>query len=209
VFYVGGARGAYRQMMNKVLRVEKGSLMSPNTIDASTSIYAFKPQARIVRTEDANQKTVDDEQSSCGVESADQDNIDRSFQLLIVGHGPATLRWVRPFAFLVPEDMSGDATACDEETGIKAVRFDGVGTTQDTYGEAADELAARAVFDYTAHKTAILEADDFIAVGVGSAQSIVSQAAADRVAEIIATKMAENELSVLRPLITSIGEGFV
>ena len=196
-------------LQNKVIRVEKGSLKNPNTVDANTSIYAFKPQARTVRTEDANQKTVDDEQSSCGVESTDQDNIDRSFQLLIVGHGPATLRWVRPFAFLVPEDMSGDANACDEETGVKAVRFDGVGTTQDTYAEAADELAARAIFDYTAHKTAVLDADEFIAVGVGSAQSIVSQAAADRVAEIIATKMAENELSVLRPLITSIGEGFV
>jgi len=62
--------------------------------------------------------------------------------------------------------------------------------------------------DYTSNKTVTLEADDFIAVGAGYSQSIISQAAADRVAEIIATKMAEYELLQLRPVITSTGEGF-
>ena len=207
VFYAGGTRGAYRQMMSKLIAVQKGSLSFDQVFDGTTDLYAFKPQSRTLRTEDANQQTVDDEQGSCGVESSDEDNIDRSFQVLIVGHGPATLRWIRPFAFLVPEDLSGEATACENETDFKAVRFDGVGTEQPNYGDATADLAARALANYTSQKTVTLEEDEFLAVGVGQAQSIVSQEAADRVAEIIATKMAENELTSVLPVITSIGEG--
>ena len=209
VYYAGGTRGAFRQMLNRMLSVEKGSLNFTQTLTADSSIYSFKPQARTIRTEDANQQTVDDEQGACGVEAEEEDNIDRSFQLLVVGHGPATLRWIRPFAFLVPEDLSGDARACDDEVATKAVRFDGVGTNQDSYADAVAELSARAVAEYTSQKTVTLEADEFLAVGVGAAQSIVSQEAADRVASIIATKMAENELSAILPPITSTGEGLV
>ena len=208
VYYVGGARGAFRQMMNRMVSVERGSLKYDQQIEGSSFVYAFKPQARTLRTEDANQQVVDSEQGACGVEGSDQDNIDRSFQLLIVGHGPATIRWVRPFAFLVPEDFSGDPTACAEELPTRAVRFDGVGVESADYAEVVAELGARYVMDYTSNKTVTLEADDFIAVGAGYSQSIISQATADRVAEIIATKMAEYELLQLRPVITSTGEGF-
>lgn len=209
VYYAGGTRGAYRQVMNKMLAVEKGNMSYDQQIEADTSVYAFKPQSRTLRTEDANQQSVDTEGGACNVESYDEDNIDRSFQLLIVGHGPATIRWIRPFAFLVPEDLSGDAKACENEAPVKALRFDGVGTNQTSYADASADLAMRAVADYVSQKTKTIEQDDFLAVGVGTAQSIVSQEAADRVAEIIATKMAENELTALLPPITSTGEGFV
>ncbi len=205
VFYAGGTRGAFRQMMNRLISVQKGSLAYNQSLDSNTLIYAFKPQSRTLRTEDANQQVSDTEQGACGVETGDNDNVDRSFQLLIVGHGPATLRWIRPFAFLVPEDMSGDATACENEDPYKAVRFDGVGTDQSAYSDAAADLAARALADYTSTKTKIVIQDEFEAVGVGFSESVVSQEAADRVAEIIAVKMAENELSVMLPPITSIG----
>jgi hypothetical protein len=43
---------------------------------------------------------------------------------------------------------------------------------------------------------------------VGTAESIVSQAAADRVAKRIATRMAEVEFLASQPRILSLGEGF-
>jgi len=205
VFYAGGTRGSYRQILNKMVQVSKGSLSYDQQLDANSTIYGFKPQSRTLRTEDANQQSSDDSQGSCGVETGDEDNIDRNFQLLIVGHGPATIKWIRPFAFLVPEDLSGDAEACVDETGINAVRYDGTGIKTDTYAEAVAELAAKPLADYHSTKTQLLEQGGFQAVGVGTAESMVSQSAADRVAEVIAIRMAENELGIVQPPITSIG----
>jgi hypothetical protein len=85
---------------------------------------------------------------------------------------------------LVPEELSGEATACDDENPHNAVRFDGVGTKQPTYADAVAELAVRQMAEFTAAKTNSLSQDGYFAVGVGFAESIVSQAAADRVAEI-------------------------
>lgn len=208
VFYAGGSRGAFRQMMNKLIRVERGSLKFDQELTADSTVYAFKAQSRTLRTEDANQQSVDTEVGSCGVESPDLENIDRSFQLLIVGHGPATLRWVRPFAFLVPEDLSGSGEACTDETPFKAVRFDGVGTDQPDYSDAVSDLTVRALADYTSHRTVSITQDGFQAIGVGFSESVVSQETADRVADIIATRQAEIELEGVLPKTISIGEGF-
>ncbi len=207
VFYAGGTRGAFRQVMNKLVSVQRGSLAFDQELLADSVIYAFKAQSRRLRTEDANQQTSQDATGSCGVETLDQDNIDQDFQLLIVGHGPATLRWVRPFAFLVSEDFSGDAEACQEETPVRAVRFDGVGVKQDNMGDAVAFLAAQTIANFTSQRTVKLEQDGYMAVGVGSGESIVSQEAADRVAEIVATRMAELELSLALPPTISMGLG--
>ena len=199
VFYAPGTRGAFRQMMNKLISVERGSLKYDQELSGDTEVFAFKAQARQLYTEDANQQVSDTEQGSCGVESEDQDNIDHYHQLLIVGHGPATLKWVAPTAFLVPGETSGDAKACENETPLNAVRFDGVGIHADDYADVSARLAIKALADYTSQQTVTVEQDDFLAVGVGYGESIVSQEAADRVAGIVATKMAENELSIALP----------
>ena len=206
-FYAGGTRGAFRQVMNKLVSVQRGSLAFDQELIADSVIYAFKAQSRRLRTEDANQQPSQDATGSCGVEIPDQDNIDQDFQFLFVGHGPATIRWIRPFAFLVSEDFSGDAEACQDEDPVRAVRFDGVGTRQDNMGDAVAELAAQPIANYTSQRTVKLEQDGYMAVGVGSGESIVSQAAADRVAEIVATRMAEMELSIALPPTISMGLG--
>jgi hypothetical protein len=206
VFYAGGTRGAYQQIMNKLVAVSKGSLSYDQQLDANSTIYGFKPQSRTLRTEDANQQAPSDSSGACSVETWDEDSIDRNFQLLIVMHGPGTIKWIRPFAMLVPEDLSGDARACDDETGIRAVRFDGVGVNADNYADAVAELAAAPLADYKSTQTKILDQGGFEAAGVGTAESMVSQSAADRVATIIATRMAENELGMLQPPVTSIGK---
>lgn len=205
VFYAGGTRGHFRQVMSKLVKVEKGSLAFDQPLTSTSTVLTFKPQSRTLRTEDANQQVSNDVDGSCGVESSDEDNIDRAFQLLVVGHGPATLRWVRPFAFLVPEDLSGDAAACDDEAGVNAVSADGAGIETDNYADAVASLAIAALNYYTSNRTVVVDQDGFRAVGVGAAESIVSQEAADRVADIIATKQAENELTQTLPPILSTG----
>lgn len=208
VFYAPGVRGAYVQIFNKKLEVERGSISFDQQIDMTTELFAFKAQSRIARTEDANQMSMAVETGSCALESPDNENIDESFQLMIVGHGPATIRNIRPFAFAVSEDFSGNPEACQNEVPYNTVRFDGSGVRSADLGAATAELALKALAYYTSHKTTIVQQLGMSAVGVGFAESIVSQDAADRVAEIIAVKQAESELKRDLPPTLSVGEGF-
>ncbi len=199
VFVAPGTRGTYRRIMAKKVAVEKGNLSFDREIDANSSLYAFKGQSRILRTEDFQQLNSDAE-ASCPVESNINDEVAENFQLLIVGHGPASLRWIRSFAtFTSDEDMSGEPGACESETGFNAVRFDGEGARSEI------ELASRPLERFTATKTATVEQGGFFAVGTGFSESVVSQATADRVAEIIATKQADMELQSVLPPVLSLG----
>lgn len=205
IFYAPGVRGSYRQILKKRISVQKGSIISGQPITESTRIFALKPQSRVERTEDANQQTTSGESGSCSIEKEDLDNIDQSFQLLVVAHGPGAVSWIRPFAFSVSEDFSGDPDACQNETPENLVRFDGEGVKSAELAIAIQEMVARAITYYTSNQTEIVEQGGISAVGVGFAESIVSQQAADRVARIIATKLAEMELKGVLPPIISVG----
>jgi hypothetical protein len=207
VFFAGGPRGAYRPMLTKQLSIQRGSLDSGQEITMASSLFAFKPQSRVVRTEDANNQAADPLAGSCGVERIDNDNVDESFQFLIVGHGPATIRWIRSFAYPVPEDTAGDGLACSDETRLNAVRFDGVAAAADDIGSLIAELSTATTQGFFSNQTQVLRNGDFSAVGVGSAESIVSQKAADRVATIVATQQAQAELDSVVPPVLSVGLG--
>lgn len=208
VFYAPGVRGSYRSILNKRISVQKGSIITGEMITETTSIFAYKPQSRVERTEDANQQSTETESGSCGIERDDLDNIDESFQLLVVGHGPGAVRWIRPFAFSVSEDLSGDAEACVNETPFNLVRFDGVAVKDPILMNAVQEMGLKALDRYISNQTVVVDQLGLTAVGVGFAESIVSQQAADRVAEIIAIKMAESELRAELPPVISVGAGF-
>lgn len=206
-FYAGGTRGAFRQIMSKKLSVARGSLSENIELDANTQIFEFKPQSRKLRTQDANQ--IDNNQSGgCPAEDVDNDNIDESFQLAIVGHGPATIRWIRPWAFTVPPITNGDGTACEDEEVQNAVRYDGIGVSGDNLEEMTLELANAPEQHFVSTQTVRLEVDDFSAIGAGFSESVINQRAADRVAKIIATQQAEMELLSVRPHYFSTGFGF-
>jgi hypothetical protein len=143
----------------------------------------------------------------CGVEKPDNDNIDESFQFLIVGHGPMSIRWIRSFAYPVSEEQSGSGDACTNETRLNAVRFDGVAAFAENFSDLVAELTAAQTQDFTSNQTQMLSNGEFSAVGVGTAESIVSQEAADRVANIIAGKQAQAELDALVPPVLSVGLG--
>jgi len=208
VFYAGGTRGAYKNIMAKKISVERGSLRFDQEINMTSQLFAYKPQARKERTQDANQQSTSLDTGSCPVESEEIENLDESIQLLIVGHGPASIRWIRSFAFDTPEDRSGDNKACVDETPYNLVRFDGAGVRSEDLTDASTLLAAAPVSHFTSVKTAVVTQDGLTAVGVGMAESVTTQEAADRVAERIATRQAETELILALPPTLSVGEGF-
>ena len=208
VFYAGGLRGAFKPILAKRISVERGSVAYNQDITATTSLFALKPQSRIERTEDARLQPVGDaETGSCPPESEELENRDEAFQLLLVFHGPAAVRYIRTFAIAEPEDFSGQPEACENQRAYNAVRFDGVGATATDYADAVLSLAIRPLRRYTSNQTVALSESGFSAVGVGFSESIVTQEAADRVARIIATKSAEAELASVIPPTISLGLG--
>lgn len=205
VFYAGGMRGAYKRILNRTVRVARGSLDSGETITADSTLFGFKSQTRMLETEDVKSKP-SDEKGSCPVESNDNENIDFNFQIMVVGHGPATFNWIRVFADPKPDTHKGDPrTACGSETDdVNVIRFDGYGAEDDSFLGAVEALSAQAV-KYESNQTATVDANGLSAVGVGYAESIVSQQAADRVAKRIAERTAENELMAQLPTVVSAG----
>jgi hypothetical protein len=205
IFYAGGSRGAYKNILAKQLSIERGSLMPESEITATTQMFAFKPQSRVERTEEASQKM--DETGSCPVESDKNEDVDESFQLLIVGHGPAAIRWIRAYSTADAQPTDGSSDACVDEPDFNGVRFDGAGVRATDRSELIEELSAKAIRAFSSNKTVSITQDGITAIGVGSAESVVSQSAADRVATRIAQKRAEIELTATLPKVLSTGEG--
>ena len=205
VFYAGGMRGAYKQIMARQVRAMRGNVVTGQEITATSDLFALKPQARKVRTEDARGQTPETDTGSCPAESDKLEDQDDSFQLLVVMHGPATIRWIRAFGTHEQEDLSGDSEACQNETGSAAIRFDGSGAKEDTDSEALASVASRPLQFFESNQTTTLTAGEFSAVGVGYATSVVSQEAADRVAMRIAVQQAEATLAGQLPPVLSAG----
>lgn len=208
IFFAGSLRGGYKPILAKKISVERGSLNYNQLITAKTSLFAYKAQERVLRTQDANQQPTTINTGTCSVESYFLEEIDQSFQLLIIGQGPGTIRWIRTWALVEPEDLSGDSLACADEIPYNSIRFDGAGQSGSDAQLVLDELTAREIFHFTSVQTEIISQDGFSAVGVGTAESIISQGTADRVARIVAVKQAEMELKSVIPPVLSIGEGF-
>ncbi len=205
VFYAGSLRGAYKQVVDSYVVAAKGSLDNTVEIGMEDYLVGFKAQSRTIRSQDVNDAVIN-ETGSCPVEAKTDEAIDESFQIMVVGHGPATIRWVRVFADARPEFETGDPeTACSRETEVNAVRFDGYGIKEADIPTATAALEKN-LTRFTAQRTQSLTYAGITAVGSGSAESYVSQEAADRVADIIAIKTAENEIMAQLPKILSAGE---
>lgn len=208
VFQAGGLRGAFKPILSKRITVERGSMKYDQQITATTKLFGFKPQSRVERTQAVNQQPVEgNESGSCPPESKRLEDVDESFQLLLVFHGPAAVRYIRAFALQEPEDLSGEPEACENQPQFNSVRFDGVGVTTTDYAASIEALALAPVRRFTANQTATVIQNGFEAIGVGFSESIVSQEAAERVAGIIAIKQAEAELAGVVPPTFSVGEG--
>lgn len=203
VYFAGSMRGAYKEITNRFISAARGNLRFDTEFGMNDELFAFKAQSRKQKTIDVNDATSDT--GSCPVEQKDNENIDESFQLLIVGHGPATLRWLRSFSDPKPDTETGDPnTACGREEKVNAIRFDGYGARENSLVKAIESLNA-GTLPYVGNQTRAMSVDGISAVGVGTSESFISQEAADRVALRIAERMAENEIMGQLPKILSAG----
>lgn len=207
IYYAGGMRGAFKRIATKQISVLRGSLSFDKEINSNSKLFAFKPQARIIRTEDIKLQNDSVETGSCPVERDLLEDTDESFQLLIVGHGPATIRWIRAHASPETENFNADAEACQDETAHNALRFDGQGSAGSSFDEVFENLSKRELEIFLSNQTQVVTQSGATSVGVGSGESIVSQEAADRVANSIATRQAEFELARNLAPVLSVGEG--
>ncbi len=207
VFYAGGTSGAFKPIANTLVRALRGSMDAETEITMDSEIFSFKPQSRTLATVDADQQSILTNDGATGVEREKIANIDRAFQLLVLGHGPCTLREIRAFSLPEPENPSGNPKAFCGETCFNAVRYDGLATKSNNFKSVVDALSDAPESFFTASKTVVLTKGPFSAVGIGFASSILSQAAADRVANIVATKRADKDLQAMLPPIISVGLG--
>jgi len=207
VFWAGSQRGAFKRCMTKQLSVARGSLDFEVIIEATDNLFAFKPQSRRHRSEEVTLQLHDTETMSCPPEDRAIENRDDSFQALIVGHGPATIRWVKCFASPEPEENDAGEAPCEDENPVAGSRYDGVVAVAPTIEEVIDILDAFREDHFDAHQTLTVTGFGLQATGVGNSESIVSQEAADRVARRIAQKQAEFEILRSTPPSISLGEG--
>lgn len=128
-----GRRGGYTSILTKTLTAASGSVGWPYhediitsaevpTITDGSTIEFFRPQTRMVRT-----KTVKGGRGSVNdsgiAESIYNQNIDRSFSLLVKWTGKMTVLGLRIFTKPFPEPDAGKCE--DDETDDKAVTMDG------------------------------------------------------------------------------------
>lgn len=208
IYYAGGMRGAFKRVANRLFKVERGNLQSGREYTATTGVFAYKPQSRRARTEDARGLEDEEETGSCPIERDKTEEIDESFQLLVAGYGPATIRWIRTLVTEEAEDYDGAADACEDETGVKVLRFDGAGATGETVEETDAALESEPIYFFESNQTETVTDGEFSSVGVGHAQTIISQACADRAARIYAQKQADRDVQGQKPPVLSQGKGF-
>lgn len=211
VFWAGTSRGRYKRGLTKRINATRGSLRSGEIIRFDTMIFALKNQMRTIRTQDAMETATLEVLTSTDVESPDAEFIDESFQILIVCSGPGAVQGVRYFLDPPPgkagavspnKELSGAVE--EDETEENFVRFDGAAADSHDFSEALQRLSAD-IPVFVSNRTVSVTQDGMVAVASGSSESVISQKAADKVAECIATKKAVHELQQNLPKIVSIG----
>ena len=201
-WWAGASRGPYYRCLTKKITANRASITSDRSITESTSLYNTKPQARLVRSEDAR-FSGGSEAVRCNVESNNVSLIDSEFQLLLIGSGDCGIRSLRVFAEPYSESTAG---ACEvSEENYNLVKYSGESASAERLSEAAAQLETRG-FDYwESYQTVALSQDGVTAVASGDATSLISQQHADELAKCIATKRAEYALQRMLPPIVSIG----
>jgi hypothetical protein len=209
IFWAGAHRGKYKRCSTKRIKAARGSIRSGELITAATKLFALKQQSRYLRTAEVWGDLTDQTLDSCDVELAMTENIDDSFQLLIVGSGPGAVRGF--IGYMEPPENLDDTGRCEEdETEENFVRFDGGASEAATFQDAlaqfneSDNDGINTTV-YRSNRTAAVTQSGITEVGVGEAESVISQEDADKVAMQIATRKASVALERVLPLIVSVG----
>ena len=212
IFWAGAHRGKYKRCSTKHIRAANGSLRSGELITADTNIFALKKQSRHLRTAEVWGDLPEQTLSSCDVELDLIESIDESFQLLIVASGPGAIRGF--IGYMEPPQNDDDTGRCEkDETEENFVRFDGGASEANTFADALaqfDESDGDGINTpiYRSNRTAVVSQSGITEIGVGEAESVISQQDADKVAMQIATRRASVQLERALPLIVSVGGSF-
>jgi hypothetical protein len=202
VFVAGGARGKFRKVLTKLIKSAEGSLKHDATMNASSELYALKPQSRIIRTQDVRELP-DDQLSTCAVEREELEDRDETFQLMVVGSGRGGVRWIRTHAQPENEVFSGKCET--DESQVRGVRYDGAGAKSNSFTEVQNSLSAEGDY-YESTQIVSLTQKGYDVTGTGSGKSVISSDNADRIATSVATRTAEKELRNTIPPILSDGK---
>jgi len=203
VFWAGSHRGRYKRVLTTVIHASRGSLRSGEVIRADDKVFELKKQSRPLRTQDGRALNETYSLSSCDVEAPNEEFKDEAFQLLIVGSGPAAVRGFVLYA--EPPKNDDDSGRCTEkETEENFVRFDGAASESDTFAGALAEFVED-IPVFTSVRTATVTQDGMTEVASGESESVISQEAADYVAETIARRKASAALELSLPPIVSLG----
>lgn len=92
--FMGGSKGPWHQIADGNLQAEKGSIGSSfqRTLNTSSILRGFKPQARTFKTEEFTSQGTD-----CAAESDDTAGVDKSFSILLEWRGRMGVREARLF----------------------------------------------------------------------------------------------------------------
>lgn len=201
VFWAGSQRGKYKRILTKRVQSNVGTLRYEDELTADSTLFALKKQSRRLRTQDAREILEGETHDSCDVESPQSEYLDEAFQLLIVGSGPGAIRQVK--LFMDPKEGENLSGSCEEdETEVNAVRYDGAAEEGEDFEGVVTTLSLdESVF--TAVRAETVTVDGITTLGVGQAESVISQADADKIATDIARRKASKELEGLLPKMAS------
>lgn len=203
VFWAGAHRGKYKRIMTKRIIASRGTIRFDQHVRMGENIFALKKQSRHTRSQDGRAIIADETLSSCGVEDQYQEFRDDSFQILVVGSGPGAIRG--SLTYVEPPVNDDDAGRCEkDETEENFVRFDGGASEGDNFEEAMAEFSENIPVFYSV-QTETMTYGGFTEIGTGSAQSVISQQDADKIARTIARRIAATRLEAVLPKVVSIG----
>lgn len=205
VFWAGSHRGKYKRIMTKRIKASCGTIRSGETICFNTKIFALKKQSRHIRTQDGKKIIAEETLSSCDVENRYEEFKDTAFQLLIVGSGPGAVQGF--LAYMEPPINDNDSGRCEEdETEENFVRFDGAAAEDADFQNALERFGDCGEVVFVSTRVETVTQGGLTEVAMGSAESIISQQDADKVASCIAKRIASKNLEAALPRIVSKGE---
>jgi hypothetical protein len=200
VSWAGAKRGRWKRCSTPVFKAAQGNLFTSKELTLATTMFSFKKQSRQARTEDVFNKP-SDPLTSAGVEgpvfnvepTGNKETTDTAFNFRIEGSGQCALREFK--VYMDPEKDTETGQRSTIETGDPSVRFDGAASQ-----DAEDLDESLPIFSST--QTGVARYKNFVATKSATANSLVSQADADKLAQQAAQALAEVTLRSLVPFHT-------
>jgi len=182
--FVAAQKGGFQKIMEKRIVASAGQVNYGVSYGGNPGQLKFagnRPQFRTLKTGELGGPN---DCNGCGVESDIPTNIDRAFSLLIVWHGALGVNGIRLFALPDAENYGG---ACeDDEEGPRTLSFDGCGSSESLFVQTGPFTVASST-----QARCVIPEDSVVSIcAEATVTTILSQAAADRLAGIAATQKA-------------------